>query len=564
MKTTVALTPLALSLGLLAAAVPAAALEWSSVTEERLLNADKDPANWLIYGRTYDSNRYSPLKQVNAANVKKLVPKFSYSLGTLEGQQVTPSVNNGIMIVAVSQQYVDAIDTRTGQRLWRYEIKLPADIAQYACCGLVTKGVGLFEDKVYVAALDARLIALDAKTGKPVWEKQVEDYKNGFTLTMAPMVAKGKVVVGVAGGEFGIRGFIQAFDARTGKEAWKASTVPGPGDEGFETWGKESWKYGGAAAWLTASFDPASNLIYMGTGNPAPWVAAMRPGDNLFSNSMLALDADSGKKKWHFQFVPNDSWDYDAMSEAVLIDIKRGGESFKGLLQGNKNGHLYTLDRTNGKFKSSLPFVNVDWGTVDQATGKMIVKASGRPDLDKNASFCPSYFGGKDWAHISYSQATGMAYIPSIEMCVTLKNEEVSYKKGLMYLGVTGDMNGPGRGALTAVDVATNKIAWKWENASPLQSSSALSTAGGLVFVGTLEGNFVALDAKSGKQLWSFPTPSGIVGGPMTYAVDGKQYVAVVSGYGGAFPLWAGKGVPDHIKNTVNKGASLWVFELAD
>jgi alcohol dehydrogenase (cytochrome c) len=554
----------ALLSALLAASAPALGLEWASVTDDRLLNADKDPNNWLIYGRTYDSNRYSPLSQINARNVKKLVPKFSYALGSLEGQQVTPSVNNGIMVVAVSQQYVDALDAKTGDRLWRYEIKLPADIAQYACCGLVTKGVGLYEDKVYVAALDSRLIALDAKTGKPVWEKTVEDYKSGFTLTMAPMVAKGKVVIGVAGGEFGIRGFIQAFDAKTGQEAWKTYTVPGPGEEGVETWGKESWKYGGAAAWLTASFDPATNLIYMGTGNPAPWVAEMRPGDNLYSNSMVALDADSGKRKWHFQFVPNDSWDYDAMSEAVLVDVKRGGQTVKGLVQGNKNGHLYFLDRVDGKFKSSLPFVNVDWGSVDQATGKMVTKPEGRPTLGKPASFCPSYFGGKDWAHISYSPLTGYAYIPSIEMCVTLKNEEVAYKKGLMYLGVSGDMNGPGKGHLAAVDVAQNKVVWKWENSSPLQSSSALSTAGGLVFVGTLEGNFVALDAKSGKQLWSFPTPSGIVGGPITYSVGGKQYVAVVSGYGGAFPLWAGKGVPDHIKNNVNKGASLWVFELAE
>ncbi|MCO5401714.1 PQQ-dependent dehydrogenase, methanol/ethanol family [Ralstonia soli] len=552
-----------LSLGLLAAALPAFAVEWASVTDERLLNADKDPNNWLIYGRTYNSNRFSPLKQVNTGNVKKLVPKFSYSLGTLEGQQVTPSVNNGIMIVAVSQQYVDAVDTRTGNRLWRYEIKLPADIAQYACCGLVTKGVGLYEDKVYIAALDARVIALDAKTGKELWEKKVEDYKSGYTLTMAPMVAKGKVVVGVAGGEFGIRGFIQAFDARTGQEAWKTSTVPGPGEEGVETWGKESWKYGGAAAWLTASFDPATNLVYMGTGNPAPWNRAMRPGDNRGSNSMLALDIDTGKKNWDFQFTPNDSWDYDAMSEAVLVDVKRGGKTVKGLLQGNKNGNLYTLDRTNGKFVSALPFVKVDWGHVDPATGKMVVNPESRPDLNKNATFCPSYFGGKDWAHIAYNPTTSMAFIPSIEMCATLKNEEVSYKKGLMYLGAPGDMIAPGRGALTAVDVTTNKIAWKWENSSPLQSSSALATAGGLVFVGTLEGNFVALDGKSGKKLWSFPTPSGIVGGPMTYSVDGKQYVAVVSGYGGAFPLWAGSGVPEHIKK-INKGASLWVFELAE
>lgn len=554
---------LAISSVLLAVPAPGYALEWSNVTDERLLNADKDPNNWLIYGRTYNSNRFSPLNQINSKNVKKLVPKFAYSLGTLEGQQVTPTVNNGIMIVAVSQQFVDAVDAKTGERLWRYEIKLPADIAQYACCGLVTKGVAVYEDKVYVAALDARLIALDAKTGKMVWEKKVEDYKSGYTLTMSPLVAKGKVMVGVAGGEFGIRGFIQAFDAKTGSEAWKTATVPGPGEVGNDTWGKDSWKYGGAAAWLTASYDPKSNLVYWGTGNPAPWNAEMRPGDNKGSSSMLALDVDTGKINWDFQFVQNDAWDYDGMNEAVLVDVNRNGKPLKGLLQANKNGHLYLLDRTTGKFQSSLPFVNVDWGTVDQSTGKMIVTPGKKPLSGKDATFCPSYFGGKDWAHVSYNPNSGLAFIPSIEMCVTLKNEEVNYKKGVMYLGASGEMTGPGKGHMTAVDVAKNKVVWNWDNASPLQSSSALSTAGDVVFVGTLEGKFVALDAKSGKKLWDFQTSSGIVGGPITYSVGGKQYVAVVSGYGGAFPLWAGKGVPDHIKK-VNKGGTLWVFELAE
>lgn len=539
------------------------AREWSNVTEERLLNAGKDPDNWLIYGRTYNANRFSPLKQINAGNVSKLVPKYAYSLGSLEGQQVTPTVNNGIMIVAVSQEYVDAVDAKTGERLWRYTIKLPKDIGQYACCGLVTKGVAVYEDKVYVAALDARLIALDAHNGKQLWEKKVEDYKNGYTLTMAPLIAKGKVMVGVAGGEFGIRGFIEGFDAKTGASAWKTYTVPGPGEPGYDTWGNDSAKYGGAASWLTAAYDPELNLTYWGTGNPAPWAHAMRPGDNLYSSSMLAIDPDNGKLKWHFQFVPNDGWDYDAMSEAVLMDIQRDGKTIKALVHANKNGHMYTLDRSNGKFISSVPFVNVDWGTVDQTTGKMIVKPGKKPEVGKPATFCPSYFGGKDWAHVSYSPETKMAYIPSIEMCVSLTDEETTYRRGSMYLGASGEMTGPGKGHLTAVDLTTNKVLWKWENSSPLQSSSALSTGGNVVFVGTLEGKLVALDAKSGTKLWDFQTSSGIVGGPITYTVDGKQYLAVVSGYGGAFPLWAGKGVPEHIKK-VNRGGTLWVFELRD
>ncbi len=549
------------AVGVVSAAMPASALDWKPVTDERLLNADKNTADWLIYGRTYSSQRYSPLDQINTKNVSKLKPTYVRSLGSNAGQQATPSVNNGIMIIANGQETVDAVNAKTGERLWRYTIKMAADVGQFACCGKVTKGVALYGDKVYVAALDARMIALDAKTGKEVWSKTLEDYKAGYTFTMAPMVVKGKVMVGFAGGEFGIIGQILALDAETGNEVWKASTIPAPGEPGSETWGGDSAKYGGGAAWNTASYDPELNLVYWGTGNPAPWNAAMRPGDNLYANSMIALDADSGKRKWHFQFVPADAWDYDSMNEPVLIDVPRGGKTIKGLIQGNKNGHLYLLDRANGKFISSQPFTTVDWGTVDQKTGKMVVKAGKTPGVDKPATFCPSFFGGKAWAHIAYNPNSNVAFIPAIDMCVTLKHGETTYKKGTMYLGAEGEMSGPGTGHLVAIDVSTKKELWKAPNPSPLQSASALATGGGLVFVGTFEGDLKAYDQKSGKELWKFRTGSGILAGTITYTIEGKQYIAVISGYGGAFPMWAGKGLPEHLKQ-VDTGASLYVFDL--
>lgn len=543
--------------------VPALSLDWKDVTEDRLLNADKNPDDWLLYGRNYGAQRHSPLSQITTKNVAKLKPAYQIALGSLDGQEVTPVVNNGIMILAVSHQYIDAVEVATGKRLWRYELTLPADIDQFACCGRVTKGASLYGDKVFFGTLDARLIALNAKDGKLVWEKKLEDYKSGYTITMAPTIVKGKVMVGFAGGEFGITGQILALDTETGNEVWKTSTIPQPGEPGYDTWGLDSTKYGGAASWLTATYDPAQNLTFWGTGNPAPWNAAMRPGDNVGSSSLLALDADTGKKVWQFQHVQNDAWDWDSMNEAVTIDFEKDGKPVKGVIQAHKNGFLYTLDRTNGKFVQAVAFANVDWGTVN-AQGKMEVLPGKRPGVGVKATLCPSFFGGKGWAHLAVDPKSAMAFIPTMDMCVTMDHEETSYKKGTMYLGASGEMTGPGKGALTAVDLKTNKVAWSWPNPSPLQAGSALTTDGGLVFVGTLEGNLVALDQTSGKELWNYRTPSGIVGGTISFGSGGKQYIAVVSGYGGAFPLWAGKGVPDHIKNNVNKGAVLNVFELGE
>lgn len=547
-----------------AAASAATPVKWDNVTDERLLNASKEPNNWLIYGRDYNSTRFSPLKQINSKNVKKLALQYSYSLGTLEGQQLTPIVNNGIMIMSVSNQWVEAVDAKTGDRLWRHEIKLPADIGQFTCCGLISKGVSIYQDKVYFTTLDARLIALDAKTGKKVWEKVVADYKGGHSMTMAPLAVKGKVMVGMAGGEYGIDGFIEAFDANTGDSVWKYHTVPKPGEEGNETWGNDSWKYGGAAAWLTASYDPTSNLVFWGTGNPAPWNYAMRPGDNRGANSMIALDVDTGKRKWDFQFTSKDAFDYDSMAEGILLDVKKGGQTVKGLLHANKNGHLYLLDRNTGKFNQVLKFYDkVNWGKVDPVTGRSQVDPAKLYAPGKPSTVCPTYFGAKGLAHMAVNPQRGMAFIPMVDLCYTWTSEEASYRRGVMYLGIGGEHEGPGTGAMLGIDVANNKVAWRWENKTPLLTASVLSTAGDLIFFGTFEGKFTALDAPTGKELWSFPASSSIIGAPITYSIDGKQYLAVVSGAGGSFPLWAGKAVPEHMKK-INRGATLWVFALQD
>ena len=541
----------------------ALSLDWKDVTDDRLVNAGSEAGDWLIYGRTYDAQRHSPLNEITPANASKLKPAYQISLGSLDGQELTPTVNNGIMIVAISHKYIDAYDAASGNRLWRHEIKLPADVTQFACCGLVTKGVAVYGDKVFFGTLDSRVIAVNAKDGKLAWEKTLQDYKAGYTITMAPTVVKGKVLIGFAGGEFGIIGQIVALDHETGNEVWKHNTIPGPGEEGYDTWGKDSAKYGGGAAWLTTSYDPNLNLTFWGTGNPAPWNADMRPGDNLFSNSVIALDADTGKRKWHFQNVPNDAWDWDSMNEIVLGEVDVDGKKTKVAMQAHKNGFLYTLDRASGKFLRAGRFAHVDWGHVDDK-GNMVVKEGKRPGVGVKSTFCPSYFGGKGWSHMAFNPDTQMLFIPTLDMCVTLHHEETTYKKGTMYLGAGGEMVGPGKGALVGYDAKTNKIAWEWKNPSPLQSGAALSTGGGVVFAGTMEGDFVAVDAKNGKELWRHRTPSGIVASPISFTAGGKQHVAIVSGYGGAFPLWAGKGIPKHIKDNVNPGAVLNVYTLGD
>ena len=386
---------------------------YAPVTDQRLVNPE--PENWLMYRRTYDGWGYSPLEQVTPANAATLVPVWTFSTGVAEGHQAPPIVNNGVMFVSTPQNQVLALDAKSGELLWRYKRDLPEDLFQLHP---TNRGVGLYEDKVYLATLDAHVVALDAKTGKVVWDQTVEDYKKGYYMTLAPLVAKGKVIVGVSGGELGIRGFVQALDARSGSSAWKTFTIPAPGEPGSDTWKGDTWRTGGVSVWITGTYDPQLNLTYWGTGNAAQWIGDQRPGDNLYSASVLALDADSGKLRAYHQYHWNDSWDWDEVSAPVLMDVKRGDRTIKGLVHPARNGYLWLLERRADAiaFVDAKPYVKqTAFTSIDPRTGRPTYDESKKPVTGKKVAFCPSLWGGKDWVPAAYSPKTGYLYIPANE-----------------------------------------------------------------------------------------------------------------------------------------------------
>ncbi len=519
------------------------------VTDDRLLNAESDGANWLMYNRTYNGWRYSPLAQINAGTIKRLVPKWIFAGGALGEQQMTPVVNDGMMFTtstALGWNRVHALNARTGEALWRHERKIPEDVGALVRVIPHNRGVALYRDRVIFGTLDAHLVALDAKTGAPVWETKIADYADGYFVSQAPLVVKGKVVVGIAGpGEMGPRGFVEAFDAATGKSLWRWYSIPAAGEAGSETWSADTWKIGGGAVWHTGTYDPATNLLYVGTGNPAPWIADMRRGDNLYTMSAVALDVDTGTLKWYHQYLANEAWDYDTMAEHHVIDVVRNGQSHKAVVQANKLGYVYTLDRVNGKFLSAAPFVkSLTWGGPDPATGKGVENAGVRPRMGgPPVEVCPSLLGATGWQPKVYNPKTGYLYIPSNEFCMRYAYvADLTYKKGQLFTGVTTEhfSKAEQAGVLRAFDVNQNKVVWEWSNRTPLISHT-LSTAGDLVFQGTPEGKVVALNAKNGQELWSFSLGTPQSGGIMSYAVDGKQYLAVAAGGTLRSQVWFGK-----------------------
>jgi alcohol dehydrogenase (cytochrome c) len=551
---------------------PVRAADWVDVTDDRLLGADQDPASWLMYYRTYRGWRYSPLDQITPANVKKLVPKWQFMGGALGEQQMTPVVNGNVMITtstALGFNRVHALDATTGRVLWKHERKIPEDIPALTRILPHNRGVALHGDKVIFGTLDAHLVALDARTGKAAWETRVTDYLDGYFISAAPLVVKGKVIIGVAGpGEMGPRGFVEAFDAQTGKSAWRWWSIPGSGEPGSETWAADTWKLGGGAVWLTGTYDPALNLVYFGTGNPAPWIADMRRGDNLYTMSAVALDPDTGKLRWHFQYLPNDPWDMDTAMEHHVIDVVRDGKPIKAVIQANKLGYVYTLDRATGKFLSAAPFAKlVTWGGPDPATGKAVERPGLRPKMGGTpVEICPSLVGATGWQPKVYSPKAGHLYIPTNEFCMKYGYvADLTYKKGQLFTGVTVEHFSPAEqaGALRAFDVAQNKVAWEWTNRSPLISQT-LATGGELVFQGTPEGRVVALDGKTGQELWSFNLGTPQSGGIISYAVGGKQYIAVTAGGTVRSAAWFSKEPKwSHLAN-VNWGDVVMVFGLAD
>lgn len=568
---------------LCAAPVPAAAFEWVDVTHDRLLNADKDPANWLMYNRTYNGWRYSPLSQINTGNVGKLVPRWMFAGGGWGDQKGTPLVNNGIMFHvsieatdpnahprALTKQKVFALDARTGALLWKYEHKLPEDLTGLVRVLVGPRGVAVWKDKVIFGTKDARLIALRARSGEPDWNSEIADYRDGYYVSMAPMIVNGKAIIGIAGpGEMGPRGFVEAFDAETGKSLWRTYTVPGPGEPGNETWPGESWKLGGSAAWQHPTYDPETNLVYFGVGNPAPWIAQMRAGDNLYSMSVIALDADTGRLRWHFQMLPNEAWDLDANQEPLVIDVLRDGSPVKAVVQANKIGYVWTLERQTGKFLSAAPFVRLwNLGKVDPTTGKVAKDPGKVPTMGgPRVEICPGLVGATSWGSRPYSPRTGYLYIPANEFCMMLGYRgELTYKRGAFYTGALHDHHAKldQSGVLRAFDVNGNRIVWEWWNRAPL-ISFALATGGDLVFVGTPEGKVAALDARTGEQLWEFNVGTPVSGGIISYSVGGKQYVAVAAGGNTRSPAWFGKEPRwAHMFKNVNWGDSLVVFGLPD
>jgi alcohol dehydrogenase (cytochrome c) len=550
--------------------MPAVLKTYAPVTAERLENPA--PGDWLMLRRTYDGWGYSPLAQITTANVARLQPAWSFATGMVNGHEAPPLVNNGVMFISTPRNQVIALDAATGTLLWRYSNPPAPDVVSLH---QTSRGVALHGEKVFLATNEAVLVALDARTGSTIWTATVEDNRKGYYMSLAPLVADGKVMVGASGGELGIRGFVAAYDVDSGNPVWKTFTVPAPGEPGSETWpaGGDQWKTGGGPVWVTGSYDAATNLSYWGTGNAAPWMGDRRPGDNLYTASTIAIDVATGQIKGHHQYTPNDSWDWDEVSPPILVDYRRGGRTIRGLINVARNGYLWFLERSDGPiaFVDATPYVKQNvFLSIDPKTGRPDIDRERKPGTGKLAEFCPSYWGGKNWPPIAFSPDTRMIYVPANEnLCSTIIGREISYTPGAAFVGAVSTLIlSPGSnhiGEVQAWNVDTGKRVWTHTFPTSQNWGPMLATGGGLVFSGgTNDRKFRAFDAKNGKMLWEYPTPSGIIGQPTTFTVNGKQYVAVQSGWGidargmqrrlnelkpGAFP-------------EVPEGGAVWVFEV--
>lgn len=520
----------------------------AQVSFERLLRADAEPHNWLTYSRTLTGQRYSPLTQITPENVKNLELQWVFQTRTpaepAEKFEATPLVIDGVMYTVLAPNHVVALDAVTGRLFWMYSPRI-SPLAR-VCCGRVNRGLAILGDTLFMGTIDARLIAIDAKSGKPIWDVPIAKPELGYSIAMAPLIVKDKVIVGPAGGEYGIRGFIAAFDAKTGKEVWRFNTIPGPGELGHETWpaGSDAWQHGGGPVWVTGTYDPDLNLMYWGTGNPGPdWNGDSRPGDNLFTDSAIALNPDTGKLIWHFQFTPHDEFDYDSAQVPVLADMEWQGRSRKVLLWANRNGFWYVIDRTNGGFLQGKPFVKVNWteGLDDEGRPTKVLKPTAEGTL-----IYPNNQGATNWYSPSYSPRTGLFYIPSwVDTYSTYARAPVEYKEGSQFTGRFPTMAFPalrpaagalnqrlpeeGYGAIQAFDPKSGELKWQFRM-TDVTDSGVLTTASDLLFAGGREGYFFALDARTGTELWRANVGGQVSAGPMTYAVGGKQHVAIAAG----------------------------------
>lgn len=553
--------------------------DYKPVTDARLTNPE--PENWLLTKGNYAGWSYSALDQVTTANVAKLKPVWSSATGVNSGHEAPAIVNGEYMFVATPHNHVFAYNAKTGKPLWHFQREVPEGIG---ALHRTNRGVSLWKDKVYVGSVDCMLSALDAKTGKLLWDAQVCDWETESAyITSAPLVVKGKVLIGPSGGEFGVRGFLKAFDAETGKLAWTRYAVPAPGDKGSETWPqtgewKDAWKKGGGTMWMPGNYDAKNDVIYWGVGNGAPWLGDQRPGDNLYLASVLALDPATGDIKSHFQYHWNDSWDWAGMNAPTLVEYTKNGKKVSGMVSAQRNGRIYWLDRdAKGKisYNKSEPYVtNTVFTSIDAKTGRPTYNLDAKPHTNETHTYCPSLWGGKDWPFEAYNPNTGMLYIPyNDNHCLTLTGMiqpiipgtwsagvdinklDLSVKKGFDHIG-----------GIQAWDINTGKEVWREKYPHSWNWGSILTTAGGVLFAGgTNDKMFRAYDAKSGKLLWEFPTPSGIISPPSSFSIDGKQYIAVVSGYGVDAQWIQGKmhGLAGWDEK-VPEGGSVWVFALGN
>ncbi len=554
---------------LTAFATMAGAVDYNPVTDARLVSPE--PHNWLMYRGTYDSHGYSPLSQINTETVAGLKPLWMYSTGLREGHQAPPVVNDGVMFITTPNNNLLALDARSGDLIWKYVRDLPEDQVQMHP---TNRGVGLYGNLVYMATVDCFVVALNAATGELVWETEIEDYSAGYYMTLAPLVADGKVMVGVSGGEWGIRGFVAALDAEKGDELWRTFTIPGPGEPGHETWAGDSWKTGGVPVWLTGSYDPETNLSYWGTGNGGPWMGDARPGDNLYATSLLAIDVETGNLTGYHQYHWNDSWDWDEVSAPLLIDFLRDDRTVPGLVHPGRNGYLWFLERDGSDigFVDAQPYVKQDvFTSLDPDTGRPTYDDAKKPGIGKGVTFCPSLWGGKDWPPAAFSPRTRLLYIPANDnVCSHMEGMDIEYRRGREFMGSNPEVStlvvaegAETIGELQAWNVDTAEEVWsvRFENHN---WGPVLATAGDLVFMGgTGDRYFRAFDATSGEMLWQQRTNSGITGVPSTYMVDGKQYVAVLSGWGvDAEREQAALIQLGRTSVTVPQGGVLWVFGL--
>ena len=522
----------------------------AQVSFDRLLNAAKEPQNWLTYSGSMMSQRYSPLTGITPENVKNLELQWVYQARSLEKFEATALVVDGIMYTVQAPNDVLALDAATGRVFWTYQYT-PSPAAR-PCCGRVNRGLAILGDTLFMGTIDAHLVAIDAKNGKPLWDTVVAKPEAGYAITHSPLIVKDKVIVGTAGGEYGIRGFIAAYNVRTGKEAWRFYTIPGPGEPGHETWAGDSWKTGGASIWMTGSYDPEANLTYWGVGNPGPdYNGDLRKGDNLYSDSVVALDADTGKLKWYYQFSPHDEFDYDSVQVPVLADIvwrEKNGHTRprKVMLWANRNGLFYALDRTTGEFLKGTPFVEVTWMNGFDEKGRPM-RVPGKVATPEGTLIFPGNHGGTNWNNPAFSPRTGLFYVGAwAGYSSVFKKEDDEYTEGRRYVGggqrsaIVAGAAAPvsptntrkeseGYGTIRALDAITGER--KWEFKMPeVTDAGILTTASDLLFSGGREGYFFALDARNGSLLWKVAVGGNVASGPMTYSVGGRQYVTVAAG----------------------------------